>query len=65
MLIIIGWRGEPNVHDEPQHVSQGECMINIIQSMNFEKVYLDKLNWRVNIDKCIDLLKKQKQHFMP
>ena len=61
MLIIIGWRGEPNVHDEPQHVSQGECMINIIQSMNFEKVYLDKLNWRVNIDKCIDLLKKQKQ----
>ncbi|MFT3806895.1 phosphonopyruvate decarboxylase [Arenimonas sp.] len=23
MLLIIGWRGEPGVHDEPQHVKQG------------------------------------------
>jgi phosphonopyruvate decarboxylase len=61
MLIIIGWRGEPNVHDEPQHISQGECMVNLIQSMNFEKVYLDKLNWRICVDKCIDLIHKTRQ----
>jgi phosphonopyruvate decarboxylase len=23
MLLIIGWRGEPGIHDEPQHVKQG------------------------------------------
>lgn len=23
MLLVIGWRGEPGVHDEPQHVKQG------------------------------------------
>lgn len=23
MLLIIGWRGEPGVHDEPQHMKQG------------------------------------------
>ena len=23
-LLVIGWRGEPGVHDEPQHVKQGE-----------------------------------------
>lgn len=23
MLLIIGWRGEPNVKDEPQHIKQG------------------------------------------
>ncbi len=23
-LLVIGWRGEPGVHDEPQHVRQGE-----------------------------------------
>ena len=23
-LLIIGWRGEPGVHDEPQHVKQGQ-----------------------------------------
>lgn len=61
MLIIIGWRGEPNVHDEPQHVSQGECMVNLIQSMNFENVYLDKLNWRISIDRCINMINKTKQ----
>jgi phosphonopyruvate decarboxylase len=61
MLVIIGWRGEPGVHDEPQHVSQGECMVNLIQSMNFEKVYLDKLNWKICIDKCLNLIHKTKQ----
>ena len=61
MLIIIGWRGEPLVHDEPQHVSQGECMVDLIQSMNFPIVYLDKLNWKICIDKCLNLLNKHKQ----
>jgi phosphonopyruvate decarboxylase len=23
-VFVVGWRGEPNVHDEPQHVFQGE-----------------------------------------
>ena len=23
ILLLIGWRGEPGVHDEPQHVKQG------------------------------------------
>jgi phosphonopyruvate decarboxylase len=52
-LLIIGWRGEPNVEDEPQHISHGKCMINLIQSMGFEYVVLDKYNWRVNIDECV------------
>ena len=33
ILIIIGWRGEPGVKDEPQHLSQGECMIDLIKSL--------------------------------
>ena len=24
MLLIIGWRGEPGVKDEPQHIKQGQ-----------------------------------------
>lgn len=23
-LLVVGWRGEPGVHDEPQHVKQGK-----------------------------------------
>jgi len=61
ILCIIGWRGEPGVKDEPQHMSQGSCMVNLIRSMGFELVYLDKLNWKNNIDKCIELIKLTKQ----
>ena len=27
LLMIIGWRGEPGVHDEPQHVKQGKLRV--------------------------------------
>ena len=33
MLIIVGWRGEPGIKDEPQHLSQGECMVDLINSL--------------------------------
>ncbi len=26
-LLIVGWRGEPGVHDEPQHVKQGQITL--------------------------------------
>lgn len=34
MLIVIGWRGEPGVKDEPQHVTQGACMEDLLKSLN-------------------------------
>lgn len=34
MLLIIGWRGEPGVHDEPQHVKQGEVTLALLDAMN-------------------------------
>lgn len=33
MLIIIGWRGEPGVHDEPQHVKQGKVTCDLLETM--------------------------------
>ena len=27
MLLIIGWRGEPNIKDEPQHIKQGRITL--------------------------------------
>lgn len=34
MLILIGWRGEPGVNDEPQHIHQGRIMMNMLETMN-------------------------------
>ena len=33
MLLLIGWRGEPGVHDEPQHVRQGEITLGLLTTM--------------------------------
>lgn len=33
VIFIIGWRGEPGVHDEPQHIYQGEVTIKLLDDM--------------------------------
>ena len=33
MLLVIGWRGEPEVHDEPQHKKQGRVMLSMLEAM--------------------------------
>lgn len=33
MLLMIGWRGEPGVKDEPQHVKQGRVMTALMDAM--------------------------------
>ena len=32
-LLVIGWRGEPGVHDEPQHVTQGAITLGQLELM--------------------------------
>jgi phosphonopyruvate decarboxylase len=33
MLLIIGWRGQPGVHDEPQHIATGASMLAMLDTM--------------------------------
>ena len=33
MLLLIGWRGEPGGHDEPQHIKQGEITIALFETL--------------------------------
>ncbi len=33
LLLVIGWRGEPNVHDEPQHIKQGRVTCSLLDAM--------------------------------
>ncbi len=34
-VFIIGWRGEPGIHDEPQHVFQGEITLKLLETLVF------------------------------
>lgn len=41
MLLVIGWRGEPGVPDEPQHVTQGRITINQLELLDFPYKIVD------------------------
>ena len=34
VVFIVGWRGEPGIHDEPQHIYQGEVTVRLLEDMN-------------------------------
>lgn len=42
IVFIIGWRGEPGVHDEPQHIYQGEVTIKLLDDMDIRSFVIDK-----------------------
>lgn len=33
-VFVVGWRGEPGVHDEPQHIYQGEVTLKLLEDMD-------------------------------
>ncbi len=41
-LFIIGWRGEPGVHDEPQHIFQGEITLELLDCLNVRYFVIEK-----------------------
>jgi phosphonopyruvate decarboxylase len=40
MILMIGWRGEPGVKDEPQHVKQGEVTLKLLDTMDIPYVVI-------------------------
>lgn len=36
MIFIIGWRGEPGIHDEPQHIYQGRVTLKLLEDMGIQ-----------------------------
>lgn len=42
MVFIIGWRGEPGIHDEPQHIYQGEITLRLLEDMGIETFVIRK-----------------------
>ncbi len=42
VIFVIGWRGEPGVHDEPQHIYQGEVTLKLLEDMDTEAFVIGK-----------------------
>lgn len=41
MIFVIGWRGEPGIHDEPQHIYQGEITLKILELLQIDYYVID------------------------
>ena len=42
VIFIVGWRGEPGTHDEPQHIYQGEVTVKLLEDMGIETFIIGK-----------------------
>ena len=40
VLLLVGWRGEPGKHDEPQHVKQGKVTIPLLDAMGIQNTVM-------------------------
>ena len=42
IIYIIGWRGEPGVHDEPQHIKQGAITPDLLDLLDISHINITK-----------------------
>ena len=41
-IFLVGWRGEPGGHDEPQHVFQGQITLPLLEVLGIRHMIVDK-----------------------
>ena len=61
VLLLIGWRGRPGVHDEPQHVKQGKVTTGLLNTMgiNFDVLSKEEDKAEKQIAKAVAALKNK------
>ena len=52
MLLLVGWRGEPGIKDEPQHKKQGAITLDLFDAMSIPYIILPQ-NLK-DLEKCIE-----------
>ena len=63
VLLVIGWRGKPGVHDEPQHVKQGKVTTGLLNVMGIDFTVLSKEEDKAEaqIKKAVAYMRSTKQ----
>ncbi|SHH90899.1 phosphonopyruvate decarboxylase [Clostridium collagenovorans DSM 3089] len=66
-LLVIGWRGEPNKKDEPQHKKQGLITLELLDALGIKYSVLGEENSddeaKIEIDKAITYMKENKEPY--
>jgi len=58
LVLIIGWRGHPNIKDEPQHQAMGKITKKTLNILNIKSIELKNKNSLKKIKSSIDKIKK-------
>ena len=53
-LFIVGWRGEPGIHDEPQHIFQGEITLSLLENLSIPAYVIDKATTPEQVNAKLD-----------
>jgi phosphonopyruvate decarboxylase len=63
ILLLIGWRGRPGVHDEPQHVKQGKITTGLLNTMgiNFDVLSKDEEKAAKQIETAVKIMNETKE----
>jgi phosphonopyruvate decarboxylase len=65
MILLIGWRGEPGVKDEPQHLKQGKVTCALFETMEIPyRILPDSLDEaRAILNECLNHIKRDNTPF--
>ena len=65
VLLVIGWRGKPGIHDEPQHVKQGKVTTGLLNVMGVDYTVLSKEEDQAEeqIKKAVAFMQTTKQSY--
>ncbi len=53
MLFIVGWRGEPGVYDEPQHIYQGKITGKLLDDLGIETFIIRRDSGRQEVEEAM------------
>ena len=62
MLLVIGWRGEPGIKDEPQHMKMGKATLNLLDTLEIPYEILND-NYEGIIKNAITHMKNEKSPY--
>lgn len=66
LLLLVGWRGEPGVKDEPQHIKQGKVTIPLFDSMRIKNQILskDKSDFLQQLNVALEYIRETNEPFV-
>lgn len=65
-LLLVGWRGAPQMPDEPQHVKQGQVTLELLECMGISYVVVDGLTTEEQLwPQLQELLFKMQRNLQP